>query len=66
MITWVKVFLLINSPLVGREVFNYWLLKNPWVEKERAVEQVVMHDWWPVVEAGFKQQPRIEEAFDAW
>ena len=54
---WVKVFLLIKSPLVGREVFNHWFLKNPWVEKERAVEQVVVSGRWlvVVVETCFEQ-----------
>ena len=59
------MFLLVNSPLIGREFFNHWFLKNPWVDKERAVDQVVMRGRWPVVEEGFKQQPRIEDAFDA-
>ena len=58
------MFLLINSQLVSREVFNHWFPENPWVEKERAVEQAVVRDWWPVMEAGLKQQPRIEIDID--
>ena len=65
-VMWVKVFLLVNSPFVCREVFNHWFPENPWVEKERTVEQVVVRVWWPVVETGYKQQPRIGEAFYAW
>ena len=43
-VTRVKVLLIISSPLLFREVFNHWFPKNPWVEKARAVEQVIMRD----------------------
>ena len=56
----------IYFPLVGEEVSNLWLPKNPWVEKERTVEQIVMRGWKFLMETCFEKYPRIKEAVDAW
>ena len=52
------VFLL----LVGEGICNLGSSQNPWVVKDGAVEQVVMHGWWFLMKTGFEQQPRTEEA----
>ena len=51
----VNVAVLVNFPLVCEKVCNFWFPKNPWVEKERTMEQVVMWGWRFLVETCFEQ-----------
>ena len=39
---------------------------HPWVKKDGAVKQVVVHFGWPELEAFFEIMPLFEEAFDVW
>ena len=57
---------LVNFTLVCEKVRNLWFPENPWVEEERAVEQIVMRGWRFLVKTCFEKKPRIEEAMNAW
>ena len=49
-------------PLVSEEICNLGSSQNPWVVKDRAVEQIVMRERWFLMKTGFEQSPRTEEA----
>ena len=46
---------LVSFPLVCEIVCNLWFPKNPWVEKERTMEQIIMCGWRFLVKTCFKK-----------
>ena len=51
----VDVSFSIDLPLVGEIVSNFWLPENPWFEKDRTMEQIVMRGWRFLVETCFEK-----------
>ena len=49
-------------PFVSEVVCNLRSSHDPWVVKDRTVEQIIMRERWFLMKTGFEQSPRTEEA----
>ena len=58
----VDVMVPVLLPFVSEVVCNLGSSQNPWVVKDRAVEQIIMRERWFLMKTGFEQSPRTEEA----